>query len=132
MGFFRDKVVVNKHYNETTVTEKRAPTDESVRLLKEFEEKAESKFIDRIDVKTNHFEYTLLEFARHLDIAGYKFRYFCNINGKDYTGDVTLDVHDSSDPKIPQILRKAHEDILSKFLSDIVVESVHNLDKGIL
>lgn len=38
------------------VTERRAPTDESVRLLKEFEEKAESRRIDAIKVGDTTFE----------------------------------------------------------------------------
>ena len=39
----------------TTVTEKRAPTDESVRLLKEMESAARAKIIEVIEVKSNIF-----------------------------------------------------------------------------
>ncbi|AKE44802.1 hypothetical protein AU106_gp171 [Sinorhizobium phage phiM9] len=42
------------HYS--TITEKRAPTDESVRLLKEFEEKAEAKVLKAMRLETNNFK----------------------------------------------------------------------------
>lgn len=94
MGIFKDKVIVNKNYttSNTTITEKKAPTNESVRLLKEFEEKAESKFIDRIDIKTNLLEYTLLEYAKNLTFNGTKFMYYTIINGKQYSGSITLKI----------------------------------------
>lgn len=46
---------VTEHVTHTHV-EKRAPTDESVRLLKEMEEKAEAKILESIAVTGNGFE----------------------------------------------------------------------------
>ena len=49
-----------RNYNTTTITEKRAPTDESVRLLKEMEQEARSKLIESIAVYgDNKFNCTL-------------------------------------------------------------------------
>jgi len=132
MGIFRDKVIINKSYNTTnsTTVEKRAPTDESVKLLKEFEEKAESKFVDRIDVKTNLIEYTLLEYAECFDFSGYKYMYYININGKQYKGDVLIGRNCEKGTIRTQLFKKVHESIVSKLVADIVVESFSNLDSN--
>lgn len=46
------------HYHEhsTTVTEKRAATDESVKLLNEFEEKAQKNIVGKVVLENNLFE----------------------------------------------------------------------------
>ena len=125
MGIFRDKVIVNRHYNETTITEKRAPTDESVKLLKEMEEKAERKFIDRIDIETNILNYTVLEYAEDITTACNKFRYFVNINGKDYYNDVSVDRHElmNSPMALLNVIQKDLANLISK---DIVVHKINN------
>jgi len=43
-------------HSETHVTERRAPTDESVRLLKEMESEAKQKIVDSITVNNTEFE----------------------------------------------------------------------------
>ena len=49
-----------RNYNKTTITEKRAPTDESVRLLKEMEEAAREKLLESVSVYgDNEFNCTL-------------------------------------------------------------------------
>lgn len=44
------------HTHSTTVTEKRAPTDESVKLLREMEEAARQKVLETIVVSDTQFE----------------------------------------------------------------------------
>ena len=127
MGIFRDKVIINKHYNtnDTTVIQKRAPTDESVKLLKEFEEKAESKFCERIDIKTNLLDYTILEYAECLDHWGSKFRYFVKINDKDYQGDIQLDRYEIM--KQPMLLfQEIQKDLAEKISKEIIIEKINN------
>lgn len=46
----------NTHDTNVTITEKRAPTDESVRLLKEMEEAARNKVLETIVVADTSFE----------------------------------------------------------------------------
>ena len=57
---FPTKVYGNS-YTPVTVTEKRAPTDESVRLLKEMEEKAREKIIDSLTVRDTNFECKIIQ-----------------------------------------------------------------------
>jgi len=122
MGFFRDNVTKKYVTNNTTITEKRAPTDESVRLLKEFEEKAEAKFINRIDIKTNLIEYTLLEFHESATTYPGTFQYFTNINGKDYSGQVTVNKH--NDNYREEFLEKIHLDLAQKLTRNIIIETI--------
>ena len=53
-------------YVTKTTTEYRAPTDESVRLLKEMEEKAREKIIDSFTVNDTHFE---CKFFQEMDVV---------------------------------------------------------------
>ena len=62
---FPTKIYGNS-YTPVTVTEKRAPTDESVRLLKEMEEKAREKIIDSFTVNDTHFE---CKFFQEMDVV---------------------------------------------------------------
>lgn len=67
-----------------TIHEHRAPTDESVRLLKEMEEKAKNSFIKKIHVTDNTFTgiiYIAKDYYRpNTILACVKF----SINGKEY------------------------------------------------
>ena len=57
MGIFRDKVVIEQHHHShrgqpyaqsVTINEHRAPTDDSIRLAKEYEEKAWNRVANRV------------------------------------------------------------------------------------
>ena len=50
-----------------SIKEQRAPTDESVRLLKEMETEAHSKLIDTIDLESNVLNGKILLFNDHLN-----------------------------------------------------------------
>ena len=78
-----------KFPSEIKITEKRAPTDESVKLLKEMESKALDNLILKIsETRSNRFSFEVF-FTRYSD-----FNSFCskgsmiikfNCNGKDYS-----------------------------------------------
>lgn len=67
MGLFSDKHY-HRHDNSTnihfpdTIKEVKAPTDESVRLLNEFQEKALDNLISKVEVKDNMIEGTVMAF----------------------------------------------------------------------
>jgi hypothetical protein len=69
-----DRIVVQPRpqriYNHTEIIEKRAPTDESVRILKELEEKAASKVLSAVAVESNAFK-CVVQF--HMDSASDRF-----------------------------------------------------------
>ena len=82
-----------KFPSEIKITEKRAPTDESVKLLKEMESKALDNLILKVsETRSNRFSFEVF-FTRYAD-----FNSFCskgcmiikfNCNGKDYSRKVT-------------------------------------------
>lgn len=57
-----NKTIIHQHTpsypSHVSVTEKRAPTDESVKLLKEMEKKAEEKLLEACELKNNLFTCT--------------------------------------------------------------------------
>ena len=82
-----------KFPSEIKITENRAPTDESVKLLKEMESKALDNLILKVsETRSNRFSFEVF-FTRYVD-----FNSFCskgcmiikfNCNGKDYSRKVT-------------------------------------------
>lgn len=67
-----------------TVHEHRAPTDESVRLLKEFESEARNKFTKSLHVDSNEFKCLFQSYIYHIDDT----QVFCvcfDLNEKRYT-----------------------------------------------
>ncbi len=68
------------HSHTTTVTENRAPTDESVRLLKEFENEALNSVVDHMRLQDNVFgDITILKGGMYPSvILAFK------LNGKQY------------------------------------------------
>lgn len=57
-------MITKRNYTELNfnVTEKRAPTDESVRLLREMEKEALNKIVKNIDLSNDQFSARLLVF----------------------------------------------------------------------
>jgi hypothetical protein len=71
------------------VDEHRAPTDESVRLLKEMEEKAEARVLDRARVGNNVVEGSAVLFANPTGIDNTLVLLF-RINGRDFQRRVSV------------------------------------------
>jgi len=75
----------HQHNVEQTVTEKRAPTDESVRLLREMEQVAEKNIIDIIKVDTNIL--TGIVLVKQFGVSFFQQKTYhvkFNLNGKEY------------------------------------------------
>lgn len=87
-----------------TVREYRAPTDESVRLLREMEAKAAEKFLNSVPLKDNIVEGVI---ARHMDIFGPKLLIALKINGKRIQGSVDIECLDGSEV----VIKNAVEDL---------------------
>lgn len=93
MGLFSDKHY-HRHDNSTniryadTIKEVKAPTDESIRLLNEFQEKALDNLIAKVEVKDNLVEGTVMAFdmARTTTSIMYEVVIVCKfkINGRQF------------------------------------------------
>lgn len=77
----------SQSYSE--ITEKRAPTDESVRLLKEMESEAKNKVIEAIVVNNTEFECAVHKLVDPInDRELYRFIY--TMNGKKSSVDIAI------------------------------------------
>jgi hypothetical protein len=72
-----------------TKHEHRAPTDESVRLLKEMEMKAEEKMIEAVRLENNVFKAVYRVFDNPRDM-NYKCVVQYSLNNRDFTGEFTM------------------------------------------
>lgn len=77
------RVVTNNVPRHISIKEERAPTDESIRLLKEMETEAHSKLIDTIDLESNVLNGKILLFNDHLNHS-IKVVALLEINNKKY------------------------------------------------
>jgi len=85
-----DTYITNKetehvhHYDTVNITEKRAPTDLSVKLLNEFEEKAKNNIIAKIEIRENNVDAAAIYF--HDDFCGDRVQFHIRfkMNGKEY------------------------------------------------
>lgn len=72
-------------YDKTvTVTEKKAPTDDSIKLLNEFEEKARKNIIAKINIDENYLKAVAV--AHWVDIMHDQIIFYgkFTLNGKEY------------------------------------------------
>jgi hypothetical protein len=88
---------MKKNYNYTTVnsnvrvTEEKAPTDESIKLLNEFQEKARENLVDSIHVKNNVFEAVALFFQNKFPKDGFTMMIKFELNGIEYKEKFDID-----------------------------------------
>ena len=80
-------------YSQSDVHEHRAPTDASVRLLKEMEEKAEEKFREGIHVKSSNFETKIYRTPLSYDFKDGLVA-IAKINGKTIEARFMIDIMD--------------------------------------
>lgn len=71
------------------VVEKKAPTDESIRLYQEMKEKAENSLFAVIEVRDNVLNFDVLTLDNYLEDTK-RFLYRFILNGKEYKGEVPV------------------------------------------
>jgi ABC-type methionine transport system ATPase subunit len=109
------------------VTEKRAPTDESVRLLKEFEEKAEAKVIQSVAVESNAFNCVV-----HGMVDGMSnrriMRAVFDLNGKKMTAEASASWVSSGDtPALARALRDAIAKEIANSAIDAMIPALREI-----
>lgn len=109
---------------DATFTEKRAPTDESVKLLREMEAHAKAEVIKAVAVQDNQFS-GVLHLMRDLMSAQEKFRLIYSINGKKLTTDYSVDDFDKSpEVWVPGLIEAVARDIAVEILQKPVAAAV--------
>ncbi len=100
MGIFGRTYNIDAGYrgpSNVTITENRAPTDESVKLLKEMEQAARDKVVETTIVKDTHFECKIhksVDMFSLMDI----YSVIYSLNGRKQTTQVRVDNGEMPDP----------------------------------
>lgn len=115
-----DKRPVAQHSSSSvSITEKRAPTDESVRLLREMEETALNNVLKVLDIQDNIVSGRLIIFH---SIESFNKRYKClfKINEKDFSidGELPYNVEGTDGEYIQKFY-----DVISKQLAKFLLEN---------
>lgn len=77
----------SRHYHETRITEKRAPTDESIKILREMKQETLDLITDGFLVQGNQLELLALEFKSG-GFGDDPLYYAFKLNGQRYEGTV--------------------------------------------
>lgn len=104
------------------VTEKRAPTDESVRLLREMEKEALNKIVKNIDLSNNQFSARLLVFEDPLNFNS-KGKVLFSLNGKTHELNMSFGFLELEEDMI-----KRCYDELAKYLAREILRSVSKFE----
>lgn len=106
---------------EKTIVEKRAPTDDSIRLYKEIKEKAYASILDTIEINDNTFNVRAIVYDEMLTMERVcKFSF--TINGREITGEVReRAVHRyNKNDLICAVIKKAAEKLSCELASVVV------------
>lgn len=109
---------------EKTVTEKKAPTDDSIRLYGEFLEKARNSIVDSFSVTSTTLNFNITIFRDHLTLKNYAV-YKLNLNNQEFINKVELfSSFDISDRRqvVKTIFKAIAEDIALQFADKIAYE----------
>lgn len=108
---------------EISVTEKRAPTDDSVRLLREMEAKAKAEVIKAVAINDNLFNGVI---HTMFDALSYRttVRLVYSMNGKKLTTDYHIDDSRSLDDSIAGLIDAVARDIAIEILRKPISESM--------
>lgn len=115
--------------NEIKVTEKKAPTDESIRLYDEFLEKAKEQLVHSVVVDTNVLKGSVLVFRNNL--MSFDCTYYINflLNGKEYRIKGTIDPKKArweQDPK-NELIKMLYRSISETIAEEIIKENLETI-----
>lgn len=103
------------HTHEHNIIEKRAPTDESVRLLREMEAKAHESVTSAVRVKDAAIDCVV---HRRFDRLNYRkqFKIIYSLNGRRRTVDVEVDDESTPDESAEELVAQLSRDIAANLL----------------
>jgi len=126
-----DTIHVNRVFDSSlravTVTEKRAPTDESVRLLKEMEQKARDNIIASIELDSNLVKGRVFVMKEWLSGKN-NFAVLMDINGKRVEIKVSTDEYDSVESQMQRI----YEEIGKRIAVEVMPAVFDEAKKAVL
>lgn len=104
---------------EKTITINRAPTDKSIELLKEFEEKSIQKIVDSFVINNNILNGIVVAFSNPCT-RNITYRFKFNLNGKDYNFEERANDSDILDryKLMSRLYKLAAENIANQLLTN--------------
>lgn len=112
------------HTHNVNIEERRAPTDDSVRLLKELEQKALDKIIGTFDLPSNEIKSRVAVSKDYLNGKNL-FCVVADINGKRHVVHVSADDQADRKTQLEQIYNE-----LSEKIAQIIMPSVFDVGFG--
>lgn len=104
------------------VTEKRAPTDESVRLLKEMEQKARDKVVASIELDSNLVKGRVYVMKDYLSGKN-NFAVLMDINGKRVEIKVSTDEYESAEAQLQEVYQEIGRRIAAEVMPNVFDEA---------
>ena len=137
MGIFRTTYNITEQrvapaYPQTVnVTEKRAPTDDSVRLLREMEEKATAQIVESYRIETNVLNGVVVIFL--MDPADFDRKAWIrfNLNGKDYSFKETFRWNEFTPTTKHDAIQMFVKAVREAIYENIMPELAKALDKNV-
>jgi len=124
MSFFFHNQSQSTNYvpYEKTVVEKRAPTDESIRLYEEIKEKAYNSILDSLSVIDNTFNFKVILYK---DIYSFSniVRYLFTLNSKEFDGEYRTNLENLSNKQ------ELFEELYNKLATTIAEQLITTLIK---
>ena len=117
------------HHHDTNITEKRAPTDESVRLLREMEKAAEDSILERGRSENNdlHYRWHILQNPGFDDL---KLVAQFTLNGKDHRFDTRWSLTRFEKPE--EKLKIIRDEVLGYLANQITYDLVKSHSRSLL
>lgn len=101
-----------------TVHEYKAPTDDSIHLYKEMEEKARKSIVDAFKIENNHFTSNIVVNSR-ADIMNFQVNFNLLLNGKKIEGSFLIPEYTTRDAITELVARKFSEAITQEILKTL-------------
>lgn len=115
-----DKTIIEQRTSNTYITEKRAPTDESVRLLREMESKAKDEVIKAVKLPSNEFT-GVVHLMRDAMSCNTNVAVLFKLNGKEHKVFISFDdfEDDDMDKRIQKLVCKTSDYLAANILQNI-------------
>jgi len=123
--FGKPNIHIHEHESHTThnktVHEHRAPTDDSIRIYKDLQEKAQASVLEHIALDTNELK---VQWTLSKNPATYRTEAICGIslNGKDHFFNIQLDEWKMGDDLSGKYIINTLRSELSKQLTSVLLD----------
>lgn len=127
-----DRYIRNESYGPSTlkVYEHKAPTDESIRILQEMQEKAKESVLKTIRVNTNNISGVIVVNMPDYLTQTYVYVFKFDLNGKEYSFEETVDFFDANKLSERELVVMLFEKISKAIAEKLIVDNINEVLVG--